>query len=76
MAAKKLIFILLWCVVATGHAKELMFDVFMDEDLVGTHLYEIENNNVVSKANYRIKVLFMNFTYKHESFETDRKSVV
>jgi hypothetical protein len=70
MAAKKLIFILLWCVVATGHAKELMFDVFMDEDLVGTHLYEIENNNVVSKANYRIKVLFMNFTYKHESFET------
>ena len=55
MAAKKLIFILLWCVVATGHAKELMFDVFMDEDLVGTHLYEIENNNGLARQIIELK---------------------
>ena len=70
MATQKVILIFILLISNQVFSKALFFDVFMDEDAVGTHLYEFDNDKVVSKANYRIKVLFMNFTYKHESIES------
>ena len=70
MATKKLIIVLLFLCHAPLGAKELMFNVFMNNKAVGTHLYQINDSKVVSKANYQIRFMFMNFKYKHESFET------
>ena len=70
MDFKKIIFSILVLFINPLMGEEIYFDVYMDDERVGTHYYEISDTKIVSKANYKIQFLFMNFTYKHESFET------
>ena len=51
------------------YSEELRFKVFMNEQEVGFHHYEIDDTNIVSKAAYDIRFMFMKFNYQHESKE-------
>ena len=57
---------------STGvHAKEWAFDVFLDKNKIGQHVFKLnESNELTSTAKFNIKVLFINaYQYDHKASE-------
>lgn len=68
MAAKILGFIILFS-TCLACSEELKFKVFMNEQEVGFHHYEIDEADSLSHAEYNIPFMFMKFNYQHTSKE-------
>ncbi len=53
------------------HAKEWAFDVYLDKSKIGQHTFVLNNQQLTSKANFNVKVLFINaYRYEHQALET------
>lgn len=51
-------------------AKEWAFDVFLDKSRIGSHVFTFNDNMLVSKAKFNVKVLFIEaYKYDHTSKE-------
>ncbi len=51
-------------------AKEWAFDVYLDKSKIGTHTFSLNDNTLTSKANFNVKVLFINaYKYDHSAKE-------
>jgi hypothetical protein len=51
-------------------AKEWAFDVYLDKSKIGTHTFTLNENTLTSKANFNVKVLFINaYKYDHTAKE-------
>ena len=51
-------------------AKEWAFDVYLDKSKIGSHTFTLNDNKLVSKAKFNVKVLFINaYKYDHISKE-------
>lgn len=64
--------ILLACLIASPilHAKEWAFDVYLDKSKIGTHTFTFNDNTLVSKAKFNVKVLFIEaYKYDHSAKE-------
>lgn len=68
-----------WCLlfVATlnfmplAEAKDWSFDVWLDKQKIGTHTFSLNQNQLQSRANFKVKVLFINaYRYQHQADET------
>jgi hypothetical protein len=55
----------------TVTAKEWSFDVYLDKDKIGQHLFKLnESNLLTSTAKFNVKVLFINaYQYDHKAVE-------
>ncbi len=52
------------------HAQQWVFDVFLDKSKIGTHSFNFNDNTLVSKAKFNVKVLFIEaYKYDHTSKE-------
>ena len=52
------------------HAKEWVFDVFLDKSKIGTHSFTLNEDKLVSRAKFNVKVLFIEaYKYDHTSKE-------
>lgn len=52
------------------HAKEWAFDVYLDKSKIGSHSFIFNDNKLVSRAKFNVKVLFINaYKYDHTSKE-------
>ncbi len=66
---------LIWLVlggffVQTAGAEEWAFEVLLDKQNIGTHTFTLNNNQLTSKANFNVKVLFINaYRYQHQADE-------
>lgn len=46
------------------------FDVFLDKQKIGKHVFQLDNGRLVSEANFKVKVLFVNaYQYQHRAEE-------
>lgn len=53
-----------------AQAKEWAFDVYLDKSKIGQHTFVINNQQLTSKANFNVKVLFINaYRYEHQAVE-------
>lgn len=53
-----------------SNAEEWAFNVFLDKTKIGTHSFNFNNNMLVSRAKFNVKVLFINaYQYDHTSKE-------
>lgn len=51
-------------------AQEWSFEVFLDQQKIGTHTFSLDQNQLQSRANFKVKVLFINaYRYQHEANE-------
>jgi hypothetical protein len=61
------------CLLLTSpllQAKEWAFDVYLDKNKIGTHTFTLSDNTLTSKANFNVKVLFINaYKYDHSAKE-------
>lgn len=63
---------LLWGVMLTSvaHAEVWSFEVLLDQKKIGIHTFSLNNNQLSSKANFNVKVLFINaYRYLHQADE-------
>lgn len=62
---------LLTLMCSTAHSKEWNFDVFLDQQKIGSHSFKLNENNVLlSNAKFKVKVLFINaYDYVHTAEE-------
>lgn len=52
------------------HAQEWAFNVFLDKSKIGTHTFTFNDNTLVSRAKFNVKVLFIEaYKYDHTSKE-------
>ena len=52
------------------HAQEWAFNVYLDKSKIGTHTFNFNDNRLVSKAKFNVKVLFIEaYSYDHTSKE-------
>jgi Family of unknown function (DUF6134) len=52
------------------HAKEWAFDVYLDKSKIGSHSFTFNDNKLVSRAKFNVKVLFINaYKYDHTAKE-------
>ena len=68
---QKLIISLLLCLFSGAlMAQEWAFDVFLDKNKIGKHTFILNNNTLISKAKFNVKVLFINaYQYNHTEVE-------
>jgi Family of unknown function (DUF6134) len=68
---KKIILTICLMVVAPLlHAKEWAFNVYLDKSKIGTHSFTFNDNTLVSRAKFNVKVLFIEaYKYDHTSKE-------
>lgn len=53
-----------------AQAKEWAFDVYLDKSKIGQHTFVLNNQQLTSKANFNVKVLFINaYRYEHQALE-------
>ncbi len=58
-------------VVLPAWAETWSFDVFLDKQKIGKHVFELNNQKLVSEANFKVKVLFVNaYQYQHRAEES------
>lgn len=51
-------------------AEEWAFNVYLDKTKIGTHTFKLDNNTLISRAKFNVKVLFINaYQYDHTSKE-------
>jgi Family of unknown function (DUF6134) len=54
-----------------GYAQEWAFDVYLDKTKIGKHTFTLNNNTLISRAKFNVKILFINaYQYDHTSKET------
>lgn len=52
------------------HAQDWSFEVFLDQQKIGTHTFSRDQNQLQSRANFKVKVLFINaYRYQHQANE-------
>lgn len=52
------------------HAQDWSFEVFLDQQKIGTHTFSLDQNQLQSRANFKVKVLFINaYRYQHQAKE-------
>ena len=52
------------------HAQEWAFNVYLDKSKIGSHTFTLNDNTLVSKAKFNVKVLFIEaYKYDHTSKE-------
>lgn len=57
--------------ISVAEAKEWSFDVWLDKQNIGTHRFVLNQNLLQSRANFKVKVLFINaYRYQHQADET------
>jgi Family of unknown function (DUF6134) len=67
---KKIIIFACLTVSPILHAKEWAFDVYLDKSKIGTHTFTLNDNTLVSKAKFNVKVLFIEaYKYDHSAKE-------
>ncbi|WP_024931239.1 DUF6134 family protein [Methylophilus sp. OH31] len=55
----------------SAEAKEWSFDVWLDKQKIGTHIFSLDQNHLQSRARFKVKVLFINaYRYQHQADET------
>lgn len=56
---------------APAYAKDWSFDVYLDKQKMGTHSFTLNDNQLQSQANFKVKILFINaYDYQHTAQET------
>lgn len=72
MATKKIISFIICLLITAGNAvaEEWKFDAVLNNKVVGQHVFILENNKMISKADFHIEFLFMDIYYQHKSEET------
>ncbi len=64
----------LLCCLLNSHnlqAKDWSFEVWLDKQNIGTHSFSLEQNKLLSRADFKVKVLFINaYRYQHQADET------
>jgi len=59
------------CTLSALQAKEWSFEVWMDKQNIGTHTFSFNQNQLQSRASFKVKVLFINaYRYQHQADET------
>lgn len=68
---KKIIFMAFFLLASPLlQAKEWAFDVYLDKSKIGSHTFTLKDNTLTSKANFNVKVLFINaYKYDHTAKE-------
>ncbi|KQT34596.1 hypothetical protein ASG24_12375 [Methylophilus sp. Leaf414] len=57
--------------LSTAQAKDWTFEVWLDKQKIGTHTFAFNNNQLQSRADFNVKVLFINaYRYTHQADET------
>ena len=71
MATKKIISFIICLLITAGNAvaEEWKFDAVLNNKVVGQHVFTLENNKMISKADFHIEFLFMDIYYQHKSEE-------
>ena len=71
MATKKIISFIICLLITAGNAvaEEWKFDTVLNNKVVGQHVFTLENNKMISKADFHIEFLFMDIYYQHKSEE-------
>ena len=71
MATKKIISIITCLIfsVASAVAEEWNFDAIMKDKVIGKHTFSVNNEKIISKADFHIEFLFMDIYYQHKSEE-------
>ena len=71
MATKKIISFIICLLITAGNAvaEEWNFDAVLNNKVVGQHVFTLENNKMISKADFHIEFLFMDIYYQHKSEE-------
>jgi hypothetical protein len=58
-------------IVAAAQAKEWSFEVWLEKQKIGTHSFVLTDSQLQSRANFKVKVLFINaYRYQHQADET------
>jgi hypothetical protein len=53
-----------------SNAKEWAFDVYLDKNKIGQHVFTLNNNTLSSKAKFNVKILFIDaYQYDHQASE-------
>ena len=53
-----------------AETKDWLFDVYLDNKLIGFHSFKLSNNNLLSDAKFKVKFLFLTaYDYQHTSKE-------
>ena len=55
------------------HAQEWAFNVYLDKSKIGSHTFTLNDNTLVSKAKFNVKVLFIE-AYKYDHTATEKWS--
>lgn len=75
---KKLLkkFICIFTIFISNHifATEWIFDVILNEEIIGQHSFNYENTKTTSQANFEFKYFLFNFKYVHKSTEIWKKN--
>lgn len=51
-------------------AQDWSFEVYLDQQKIGTHSFSLDQNQLQSRANFKVKVLFINaYRYQHQADE-------
>jgi hypothetical protein len=51
-------------------AQDWSFEVYLDQQKFGTHTFSLDQNQLQSRANFKVKVLFINaYRYQHQADE-------
>lgn len=57
--------------LSAAQAKDWSFEVWLDKQKIGTHTFSFNNNQLESRADFNVKVLFINaYRYMHQADET------
>lgn len=68
--SKPLATVLILLNVSVAQAKEWSFDVWLDKQKIGTHTFVLNQSQLQSRANFKVKVLFINaYRYQHQADE-------
>ncbi|WP_232411050.1 DUF6134 family protein [Methylophilus sp. 5] len=59
------------CALPVAQANAWSFEVWLDKQKIGTHSFTFSQNQLQSRASFKVKVLFINaYRYQHQADET------
>ena len=57
--------------LSSVQAKDWSFEVWLDKQKIGSHTFSLNNHQLQSRADFKVKVLFINaYRYQHQADET------
>jgi hypothetical protein len=71
-SARGLVMVSLWLgLLPSVQAKDWSFEVWLDKQKIGTHTFSLNNQQLQSRADFQVKVLFINaYRYQHQADES------